>query len=97
MKTKIKDSNMEVGKKYKGYGLINKFGEFSFQPEATGSQAGREKLLKTWTDEMVTIKETKNFLIVTLKEEKIKDEPTRARSLMNKFNLIFNFLKSHEI
>ena len=83
--------------KYKGYGFINKFKEFCFQPEATGSQAGREKLLKAWPEQGTTIKETKNYIIVTLKVSKVQEESERARTLMSRFNLIFNFLKSHAV
>lgn len=94
---KFKKEEMKPGVKYKGYGFINEFKEFCFQPEATGSQAGREKMVKAWPDAMVTVKETKNYLIITIKEEKTQDEPSRARSLMKKFNLLFNFLKNYEI
>lgn len=88
---------MKPGVKYKGYGFINKFKEFCFQPEATGSQAGREKLLKAWPEQGTTIKETKNYIIVTLKVSKVQEESERARTLMSRFNLIFNFLKSHAV
>lgn len=95
--TKLKKEEMKPGVKYKGYGFINEFKEFCFQPEATGSQAGREKMVKAWPDDMITLKETKNYLIITMKEDKTSDEAERVRDLMRKFNLIFNFLKTYEI
>lgn len=94
---KLRKEEMKPGVKYKGYGFINEFKEFCFQPEATGSQAGREKMVKAWPDAMVTVKETKNYLIVTMKEPKSNNEASRARSLMQKFNLLFNFLRKYEI
>lgn len=97
METKLVQGEMKPGVKYKGYAFINRFKEFCFTPEATGSQAGREKLLKQWPERGTTIKETKNYIIVTIKESKSMDEAARARSLMSKFNLIFNFLKSHAV
>lgn len=97
MASKFVEGEMQPGVKYKGYGFINKFKEFCFQPEATGSQAGREKLLKSWPEHGTTVKETKNYIIVTIKCEKKLDESSRARSLMSKFNLIFNFLRSHAV
>ena len=97
MERKLIEGEMKPGVKYKGYAFINKFKEFCFTPEATGSQAGREKLLKQWAEQGTTIKETKNYIIVTIKESKQLDEPSRARSLMSKFNLIFNFLKNHAV
>lgn len=97
MGAKVQIKEMKQGVKYKGYGFINKFNEFCFQPEATGSQAGREKLLKSWPDQGTTIKETRNYIIVTLKVDKVLNEMERARSLMSKFNLIFKFLNSHAV
>ena len=97
METKLVQGEMRPGVKYKGYAFINRFKEFCFTPEATGSQAGREKLLKQWPERGTTIKETKNYIIVTIKESKSMDEAARARSLMSKFNLIFNFLKNHAV
>jgi hypothetical protein len=97
MKPKLRKEEMKVGVKYKGYGFINEFKEFCFQPEATGSQAGREKMLMNWPDELMTIKETKNYLIISMKEPKESQEAERARSLMAKFNLLFNFLRTHEV
>ena len=94
---KFKKEEMKPGVRYKGYGFINEFKEFCFQPEATGSQAGREKMLKSWPDDMITLKETKNYLIITMKESKSAEETQRVKDLMHKFNLIFNFLKDYEI
>lgn len=94
---KFKKEEMKPGVKYKGYGFINEFKEFCFQPEATGSQAGREKMIKTWPDDMISLKETKNYLIITMKEAKSVDESERVRELMRKFNLIFNFLRDYEV
>ncbi len=94
---KFKKEEMKPGVRYKGYGFINEFKEFCFQPEATGSQAGREKMLKSWPDDMITLKETKNYLIISMKEPKSAEESQRVKDLMHKFNLIFNFLKDYEI
>lgn len=94
---KFKKEEMKPGVKYKGYGFINEFKEFCFQPEATGSQAGREKMIKAWPDDMISLKETKNYLIITMKEAKSVDESERVRELMRKFNLIFNFLRDYEV
>ena len=88
---------MQPGKRYRGYGMVNDYKEFIFTPEATGSQHGREKVLQTWQQNMMTLKETKNYLIVTMKETKGKQEAELIRSLMMKFNELYNFVKSHEI
>lgn len=92
---KFTKEEMKVGKRYKGYGYINEYKQFCFEPEATGSQAGREKMLMTKGD--VTIKRTKNYLIVNMKTPLKYDEPTLAKDLMSKFNIVFDFLKNYEI
>lgn len=86
---------MEPGKRYKGYAFINEYKQFCFEPEATGSQAGREKIVMS--KDGVTIKKTKNLLIVNLKLDRNLSEAEMARLLMDKFNIAFNFLKDYEI
>lgn len=86
---------MEVGRKYRGYGTLTPYGEFMFEPEATGSHAGREKTLFSSDD--VTIKETKNYLVINIKAPKNEDELGLAKLFMGKMNVVFNFLRNYEI
>lgn len=95
MANKIKVEEMEVGKKYKGYAILTPYKEFCFTPEQTGSQAGREVLL--FTKDNVTLKKTKNYFIVSMKMPLSLTEPEKANMLMKKFNIVFNFLKEHEL
>lgn len=41
----LKEQKMEVGVKYRGYGLINEFGQVVFTPEQKGANQGKKKLL----------------------------------------------------
>lgn len=56
--------NFEIGKKVRGYGFLNEFGEFEFTPEETGSRQGRIKIVKT--DGPLTVSTTKNNIIFHL-------------------------------
>lgn len=56
--------NLEVGKKYRGYGYLNEFGEFEFTPEQKGARQGQRKLLKE--GDQYTISETTHSLVVHL-------------------------------
>jgi hypothetical protein len=77
--------------------MLNEYKEFVFTPEKTGSRAGREKILQSWDDLDMSLKETKNYLIVTLKLTKGKQEFDLIHALMSRFNSLFNFFKTHEI
>ena len=94
---KLQKEEMVPGVKYRGYGMLNPFKEFVFQPEKTGSRAGREKILASWAEENVTLKETKNFLLISMKVARDKSEVEMTRDLMCKFNKLYEFLKTHEI
>lgn len=94
---KLQREELKPGVKYKGYGMVNDYKEFTFIPEATGSRQGREKVLKTWETEMMTLKETKNFLIVTMKQPRGESENEIVKGLMTKFNELYKFIQTHEL
>lgn len=95
MPKKFQKEQMVPGKRYKGYGFINEYKQFCFEPEATGSQAGRETIL--YSKEDVTLKKTKNYLLVNIRICKNLSEAEMAKKMMEKFNVAFNFLREHEI
>lgn len=90
-----KKINLEQGRKYKGYGLLNEYGEFEFIPENTGAHKGRRKLLK----------EGANYSVYTSREACTVRITVRKQSSMlgmiNEFlsvcNIIINVLKTYEI
>jgi hypothetical protein len=97
MSDKLKKEELVPGVKYKGYGMLNDYKEFIFTPEKTGSRAGREKILQSWDDMEMSLKETKNYLIVSMKLAKGTKENDLVHALMGRFNSLYNFFKTHEI
>ena len=91
----LKQEEMKPGVKYRGYGMLSPYKEFTFTPERTGSQAGRETLL--YEREGFQIKRTKNRLIVRssfpLQENKLE----YLKDFSNSFNQFTLFIKTHEI
>lgn len=94
-KKRFTKEQMVAGKRYKGYGYINEYKQFCFEPEQTGAHAGREKMLLT--RDGVSIKETKNFLLVNMRINRNLTESEIAHQMMSKFNIAFNFLRDYEI
>lgn len=67
-KQKIK---MEVGKRYKGYGVLNEYGEYTFEPcQVIDNPDEKTKILLVQGD--TTIYESKNLFRVSVKIEKKK-------------------------
>lgn len=92
---KFKPETMIPGKRYKGYGFLNEFKQFCFEPEATGSQAGREKLIVAKDD--ISVSKTKHFILIKIKCPISLNEAGRVRHLMEKFNLVYKTLRDYEI
>lgn len=85
---------MQVGKKYRGYGILNEYGEFDFLPEETGSRSGKIK----------TIKETSSYVLSTTNKKvliHIRLERVGGIKLVQKFlktvNELITELRNYEI
>lgn len=61
---------MQPGKKYRGYALLNEYGEFDFTPEQTGSRAGALKVVKEVDGCKVST--TKNTIQILISLPKLK-------------------------
>lgn len=57
--------DMEVGKRYIGYGWRNEFGEFCFTPQQTGANKGR--IIKVEEGGNYSISKSKKFYIFNFK------------------------------
>lgn len=55
---KLEKKDMEVGKRYKGYGVLNEYGQFEFTPCKKIDDSSRMKIVKSGAD--YTIYESKN-------------------------------------
>lgn len=92
MKTK---ETMIPGKRYRGYGFINEYKEFCFEPEDTGAHAGREKSI--CVKEGVRVSETKNLIIVKFNMEKEEKKVHYFQRLAKIYNIINNIITNYEI
>lgn len=87
--------DFEVGKKYRGYGYLNEYGEFNFDPEKTGSRSGVIKNIAT--REGVSLSHSKNFLFVYLKIHKTKSICNYFSEITKKLDVVFKMLRTYEI
>ena len=91
---KIKET-MLPGKRYRGYGFINEYKEFCFEPEDTGSRAGVIKQIAV--REGVSLSETKTLLLIKIKVEKAPTRLELLKLVSNAYNTIVKLLKEYEI
>lgn len=86
---------MIAGKRYRGYGFINEYKEFCFEPEDTGAHAGRETCI--CARDGVKVSETRNLIIVKFNLEKQKDKVAYFKELTRCYNTISKILQEYEI
>ena len=92
---KLEKKNMIVGKRYRGYGALNEYGEFYFEPEETGAHAGREKIICFKNG--IRISETKNLIIVKFNLEKQNDKLAYLKMLTSMYNEINKIIQKYDI
>lgn len=85
---------LEPGKKYRGYGFINEYGEFEFSPEQTGIRAGEVKLLKSGDD--YTVSTTKNYVILHVRVKRPFKPVEGIYQVMRKIDEIIKIFKEYE-
>lgn len=95
METIRKKEAMEPGKRYRGYGFINEFKEFCFEPEQTGAHEGREKSI--CVKDGVRVSETKNLIIVKFNIEKQEQKSLYFRLISQIFNTLTKIFQTYEI
>jgi len=84
---------MEPGKKYRGYGYINDYKEFCFEPEETGKNQGR--ITPVATKGGVSLSQTKTNLIFHVKIVKgTKIELTKRVTEVS--NTLLDFVQRYE-
>lgn len=91
MKPKLE---LVVGKKYRGYGLLNEYGEFEFMPEETGKRAGAIKAIKQ-TD-TYTLSTSRNLVLIHIRLPKVKGLQL-VQSLLSVVNELITDLRNYEI
>lgn len=91
MKTK---RDLTPGVKYRGYGFVNEFGEFTFEPEETGSRAGQMKLVLVKNG--FSIIESKKYILVRLKIDKGESSKDRLKQLFKHFNELITVFREYD-
>ena len=92
---KLKKGQLEVGKRYRGYGTLNEYGEFSFEPENTGIRAGVIRQIAV--RDGVTLSHTRDNLIVHMKIKKSENQRDYLREIMKRVDVLLGLLKDYEI
>lgn len=92
---KTKKDNMIPGKKYRGYGYLNEYNEFCFEPENTGARAG---VVKTVAQrDGVCLSHTRDNILLHIKVKKTNDPVSLLRAIMGKFNVAAKLVQEYEI
>lgn len=93
----LKKEEMTPGIKYRGYGMLTEWKEFTFIPEKTGSRKGREVLL--YEKGPLQISRTKNLIRVKFNMPLMdkKDKLEYLRLFGEVFNDFTKFIKTHEL
>lgn len=90
-----KITNYEVGKRYRGYGTLNEYGEFTFEPENTGSRAGVIKHVVNRNG--VGVSHSKEYVIVHFKVKRGIGFLNYVTEIGKKVNELFRILKEYDI
>ena len=89
-----KKLELKPGIKYKGYCVLNEYGEIDFTPEQTGSRKGVIKLLKECEDYSLRYSKERVIIHINIKKEKgIK----LIQELMKVVNNLIQDFKTYEI
>lgn len=93
MKTK---KQLEPGVKYRGYGVLNSYGEFEFIPEETGKYKGRTKIIKHSANYKVS--ETRELIImhITLPKSLVKTRIKLLNVFLETVNDVIKILREYE-
>jgi len=86
---------MIPGKRYRGYGFINEYKEFCFEPEQTGAHEGREKSVCVRNG--VRVSQTQKLIIVKFNLEKQDDKSAYIKRLVQIYNTISKIIREYEI
>ena len=89
----MKKMEIPIGKKVRGYGLLNEYGEFDFIPEQTGARQGQVKVVCQTDD--YTLSTTKNYVVVHFRMEK-KSGLELIKTYLGIVNVILDKLRFYE-
>lgn len=87
--------DLQPGVKYRGYGIVNAYGEFEFIPEETGSRRGKRRVIKMGND--FTISETDKILIFHITQQKTDNRLRLMKEYLETVNETLKVLRDYEI
>ena len=87
--------SMIPGKRYRGYGFINEFKEFCFEPEDTGSRAGAIKQI--CCKDGISVSETRENLIIHIKMPKCSNILERLKEAARMYNSLTKIIQDYDI
>lgn len=90
-----KKMQLEPGRKYKGYGWLNEYGQINFQASQQGTCENKMALVKE--SETFSLYESKQYLKVAVKIEKKLDKIEIIKQFMNAFKAACVELKNYDI
>lgn len=90
----MKKIKLEPGKKYKGYAVLNEYGEINFTPSQIGSKPDQKKIVKE-ADEY-TIYSTKNYVIASIKLSRELPFMKRISALMSIIDKLIQDFKHYD-
>lgn len=85
---------MIPGKRYRGYGFINDYKEFCFEPERTGSHAGQIK--EVVVRDGIRVSESKKLVIVKLNIDRQPDKLAYLKVLARMYNVLSDIFQEYE-
>ena len=86
--------DLTPGIRYRGYGFINEYGEFQFEPEDTGSRQGQTKFVVQ--NEDFTVAETAKYVLVRAKVEKAGTSVDRLKKFLKIFNELISIFRDYD-
>lgn len=90
-----KKMTLVVGKKYKGYGWVNEYGQTFFEASQPGVNPNNMKLIKETKE--FSLYESANFLKIAVKIEKDSDKFEMIRRFMAAFTKASVEIKNYKI
>ena len=86
---------LKPGVRYPGYGFLNEYGEFQFQPSEVGSRQGQKKLVKGSAD--FTLYKTEKLIIFHCTIERRLNLMERVKKAMSLLDELIRIFREYEI
>lgn len=88
-----KKIDLPPGKKVRGYGMINDYGEFEFTPEQTGVRQGKYRVVKEGDDFSIAV--TDRLILIRQRVER-KNGLALVSEFMKSVNNVLMTLREYE-